>query len=1181
MQKKHVRKLALFIVLALLVTSAPFISHGETVKSALSGESFITSVMNRFLSKSWSDGNTTFRLCTEKRANNTYRVTLYAINAEGLKTVDGSVYYDDEVFEIKGSVMSGPFIDAYDCIGEITSAAYNTGKKGEVIISVAIANQILSDSEYAKKCEEYWVEAANITTECLEICSFKLSVIDDTAKSTTITYRDKDGYTYGICINLKCDQSEEPTDPVTPTDPAEPTDPATPTDPAEPTDPVTPTDPAAPTEPSTLEDYSDGYYGIRVTKNADRCTVSLIAKDAEGLEVVDGTLTYDANVLKLARDVSNGEFISAYDKIGESVISAYNTKNAGEVILGIAIANHIYSDEEYAKLVEKYGAEDAAKLTTKNMVLCSLGFTVIDDNADSTVVTYTDKNGETASYKINLKDDQIEEPTTDPATPTDPAEPTDPATPTDPAEPTDPVVPEVHEYSDFVTVTEPTCTTDGVKKKTCKNCDDVVTETIPALGHDWSDEWTIDTQPTCTQPGVQSHHCKRCGARDEMAVSLTHTFDDCVETIKPTCTEEGYSVYKCTHCSETEKRDYVAALGHDLVNHVAKAPTCTEIGWDAYDTCSRCDYTTYVEKAALGHTVVTDAAVAATCTKTGLTAGSHCSVCNTVIKKQETVKALGHTVVTDAAVAATCTKSGLTDGSHCSVCNTVIKKQETVKALGHTVVTDAAVAATCTKTGLTAGSHCSVCNTVIKKQETVKALGHTVVTDAAVAATCTKSGLTAGSHCSVCNTVIKKQETVKALGHTVVTDAAVAATCTKTGLTAGSHCSVCNTVIKKQETVKALGHTVVTDAAVAATCTKTGLTAGSHCSVCNTVIKKQETVKALGHTVVTDAAVAATCTKTGLTAGSHCSVCNTVIKKQETVKALGHTVVTDAAVAATCTKSGLTAGSHCSVCNTVIKKQETVKALGHTVVIDAAVAAICTKSGLTAGLHCSVCNTVIKKQETVKALGHTVVTDAAVAATCTKSGLTAGSHCSVCNTVITAQKTVDALGHDFTGTVRENADGTVSHKCTRCDAYGPGEKTAVDIAVEAVVGKKEVLENGEKVAVSSIGMSVEVLIKTNENAKIVDKDGKEVDENAPLATGMKLYIGFEFVEIAVLGDVDCDGAIGVSDARLALRAAVQLDTLTGVVEVAAKVGAESIGVSQAREILRAAVKLDDGKSWIK
>lgn len=36
----------------------------------------------------------------------------------------------------------------------------------------------------------------------------------------------------------------------------------------------------------------------------------------------------------------------------------------------------------------------------------------------------------------------------------------------------------------------------------------------------------------------------------------------------------------------------VAALGHDIVHHDAKAANCSEAGYDAYDTCSRCDYTT-------------------------------------------------------------------------------------------------------------------------------------------------------------------------------------------------------------------------------------------------------------------------------------------------------------------------------------------------------------------------------------------------------------------------------------------------------------------------------------------------------------------------------------------------------------------------------------------------------------
>jgi flagellar basal body rod protein FlgF len=104
----------------------------------------------------------------------------------------------------------------------------------------------------------------------------------------------------------------------------------------------------------------------------------------------------------------------------------------------------------------------------------------------------------------------------------------------------------------------------------------------------------------------------------------------------------------------------------------------------------------------------------------------------------------------------------------------------------------------------------------------------------------------------------------------------------------------------------------------------------------------------------------------------------------------------------------------------------------------------------------------------------------------------------------------------------------------------------------------------------------------DDGIKITDKDGKTVDSTKPLATGMKITLpSGETVEIAVLGDIDGKGDISVSDARLALRAAVKLDTLTGVYEVAAEVGQGKISVSEARLILRAAVKLDDPKSWLK
>ena len=72
-----------------------------------------------------------------------------------------------------------------------------------------------------------------------------------------------------------------------------------------------------------------------------------------------------------------------------------------------------------------------------------------------------------------------------------------------------------------------------------------------------------------------------------------HVWGEWAETTAPTCTEAGVETRTCGRCGETETRP-VAALGHDLVHHDAKAATCTEIGWNAYNTCSRCDYTTYV-----------------------------------------------------------------------------------------------------------------------------------------------------------------------------------------------------------------------------------------------------------------------------------------------------------------------------------------------------------------------------------------------------------------------------------------------------------------------------------------------------------------------------------------------------------------------------------------------------------
>ena len=198
-----------------------------------------------------------------------------------------------------------------------------------------------------------------------------------------------------------------------------------------------------------------------------------------------------------------------------------------------------------------------------------------------------------------------------------------------------------------VTGLEATCTHPGHSDATiCSKCNKILVASvdIPALGHDYSKEWTIDTEPTCGTEGSKSHHCTRCDEKsDETAIPATgeHKYNETTITKKPTCSEEGEMTQKCSGCGKVK----------------------------------------VVKLAKTAHSIVEDPAVAVTCTTDGKTAGSHCEVCGEVIKAQDVIKATGHKYG-DAEItkAATCT----TDGEKvqkCTVCGDTIK--ETIKAPGH------------------------------------------------------------------------------------------------------------------------------------------------------------------------------------------------------------------------------------------------------------------------------------------------------------------------------------------------------------------------------------------------------------------------------------------------------------------------------------------------------------------
>ena len=377
-----------------------------------------------------------------------------------------------------------------------------------------------------------------------------------------------------------------------------------------------------------------------------------------------------------------------------------------------------------------------------------------------------------------------------------------------------------------------------------------------------------------------------------------------------------------------------------------------------------------------------------------------------------------------------------------------------------------------------------------------------------------------------------------------------------------------------------------------ATCSASGVKTFT-CSLCGHFYT--EPIPKTAHTEVVDEAVEPTCSAEGKTEGKHCSVCGEVIIVQNDIPKTAHTEVIDAAVPATCTSTGKTEGKHCSVCGEVIIAQNDIPKTAHAEVIDAAVPATCTSTGKTEGKHCSVCGEVIIAQNDIPKTAHAEVIDAAVPATCTSTGKTEGKHCSVCGEVIIVQTATEKIAHDFgewqTKTApTPSSEGTDVRKCAVCgfeETRTVAKLAPTEIKVD---DQNNNIKNkdGFVTVVTSVTVT-QIITSTGGNTQIHDKDGNEVKPGAKIATGMTVAIvsgGTVITQqtIVVMGDVDCDGDVQVGDARLALRAAVGLDTISGAVQAAASITHglnEAVAVSDARYILRAAVALDKPEDWMK
>ena len=140
-----------------------------------------------------------------------------------------------------------------------------------------------------------------------------------------------------------------------------------------------------------------------------------------------------------------------------------------------------------------------------------------------------------------------------------------------------------HEWGEWETTKEPTCTEKGEKVRYCQkaNCNEKDVQEIPALGHDWGDP-TSSTPPTCTESGVANYECSRCHeTKSEALPALGHDYRE-VSRTDPTCESTGSVTYECSRCGATYTEELPMLTGS-----ACETPSDPGDGGDSYHPGNR------------------------------------------------------------------------------------------------------------------------------------------------------------------------------------------------------------------------------------------------------------------------------------------------------------------------------------------------------------------------------------------------------------------------------------------------------------------------------------------------------------------------------------------------------------------------------------------------------------------
>ena len=606
--------------------------------------------------------------------------------------------------------------------------------------------------------------------------------------------------------------------------------------------------------------------------------------------------------------------------------------------------------------------------------------------------------------------------------------------------------------------------------KECSACS-AIDPANPKTNHNFG-EWVTEKEATCTETGTQKRTCADCGYSETAEIAMiAHTLTH-HEAVTPTCTTTGSIEYwECSACGKKfsdaactiEVTDVTLPMAaHTLTKTDAKAATCTEAGNAEYWTCSVCKK---LFSDSEGKNEITAASVVIPAT--GHTADAtgwhgddtnHWHVCATCKEKFDEAAHTGGT--------ATCSSKAV-----CDVC-----KAEYGTTTAHTFISK--------HDDTQHWKECSICGAIdLENSKTNHTFGEwETVTDSTCTATGTKKHTCTGCDYSETGVIEKK-------AHTTEHHDRVDPTCTTTGSIEYWQCSVCGKMFSDADcttevtdvTLPMAAHTLTKTDAKAATCTEAGNAEYWTCSVCKKLFSDSEGKNEITAASVVIPATGHTADATGWHGDdtNHWHVCATCKEKFDEAAHTGGTATCSSkAVCDVCKAEYGTTTAHtfiskhddtqhwkeCSICGAIdLENSKTNHTFGEwETVTDSTCTATGTKKHTCTGCDYSETGVIEKK-------AHTTEHHDRVDPTCTTTGSIEYWQCGVCGkkfsdaacTTEVTDVTLDKLPHSA-GTAWEKDTTYHWHLCVNCEsevmdkaAHTYGDWVVITEATETETGLRK------------------------------------------------------------------------------------------------------------------------------